>query len=330
MMNNRLLDVLTLGDLMIDFTPAGISPKNNLLYERNPGGAPANVAVTISKLGGRAGFLGTVSSDSFGLFLRSKMIEYGVCIDGLRFTDQAGVKMAFVTLDENNNRSFLFTKGNIAETYYSPEDVDVSLIRESKVLLISTVSQYHEPFRSASAFAVETASRNGLLIAYDPNWNIAFSEDREKERRIILSTAGIVDLMKISLEEVRFLFGEHETVESAAEKLKALGPELVTVTLGPKGNYYLYDGGSGYLPTYDTTVVDTTGSGDAFIGGLLYRLTRKNRIDIAGIPKGEMEDMMRFAHACGALCASKRGGMPSVEGIEEVMHCMKTAPVLIA
>lgn len=69
MMSKIVLDVLTLGDLMVDFTPAGISPKGNLLYERNPGGAPANVAVTVSRLGGKSGFLGTVSDDIFGHFL---------------------------------------------------------------------------------------------------------------------------------------------------------------------------------------------------------------------------------------------------------------------
>ena len=125
MMSKIVLDVLTLGDLMVDFTPAGISPKGNLLYERNPGGAPANVAVTVSRLGGKSGFLGTVSDDIFGHFLADAMTKFGVNIQGLRFTRKAPTKMAFITLDENNNRSFDFPRGEVAETYYSPEDIPV-------------------------------------------------------------------------------------------------------------------------------------------------------------------------------------------------------------
>lgn len=328
MMSNRKLDVLTIGDLMVDFTPAGISPKNNLLFERNPGGSPANVAVTVSRLGGESGFLGTVSNDIFGQFLKSKMVEYGVCADGIKFTDKAAVKMAFITLDQDNNRSFYFTKGDIAETFYYPEDVDASLIKNAKVLMLSLVSQYNEPFKSASAFAVKTAKENDVLIAYDPNWNIAFSKDKENERKIILNTAAQADIMKISIEEAMFVFGEDVSAVSAAENFKKLGPKLVTITLGPKGNYYLYDGGSGFVPTYDTKVADTTGAGDAFMGGLLYQLTNIKNVDISNITNDEMQSIMHFSNACGAICATKRGGMPSLDGIDEVFECMEHTPIL--
>lgn len=165
MMSKTILDVLTLGDLMVDFTPAGISPKGNLLYERNPGGAPANVAVTVSRLGGKSGFLGTVSDDIFGHFLADAMTKFGVNIQGLRFTRKAPTKMAFITLDENNNR--------------------------------------------------------------------------------------------------------------------------------------------------------------------IYQLTRLNMPEIEQIPQPEIEKMLRFAHACGALCASRKGAMPSVENEAEVERCMQEVPILL-
>lgn len=185
----------------------------NLLYERNPGGAPANVAVTVSRLGGKSGFLGTVSDDIFGHFLADAMTKFGVNIQGLRFTRKAPTKMAFITLDENNNRSF--------------------------------------------------------------------------------------------------------------------GAKFVTITLGPRGCYYSYKGGEGHLPTYDVKVADTTGSGDAFIGGFIYQLTRLNMPVIEQIPQPDIERMLRFAHACGALCASRKGAMPSVENEAEVERCMQEVPILL-
>ena len=309
MMSKIVLDVLTLGDLMVDFTPAGISPKGNLLYERNPGGAPANVAVTVSRLGGKSGFLGTVSDDIFGHFLADAMTKFGVNIQGLRFTRKAPTKMAFITLDENNNRSFDFTRGEVAETYYSPEDIDEQLIDACRVFLLSTVSQYKEPCRLAAAKIVEMVKERGKLLVYDPNWNIAFSNDKEFERTVMLDTMHKADIVKISVEEAEFLFGKDITYEAVAHKIRSFGAKFVTITLGPRGCFYSYKGGEGHLPTYDVKVADTTGSGDAFIGGFIYQLTRLNMPVIEQIPQPDIERMLRFAHACGALCASRKGAM---------------------
>ena len=310
MMSKTILDVLTLGDLMVDFTPAGISPKGNLLYERNPGGAPANVAVTVSRLGGKSGFLGTVSDDIFGHFLADAMTKFGVNIQGLRFTRKAPTKMAFITLDENNNRSFDFTRGEVAETYYSPEDIDEQLIDACRVFLLSTVSQYKEPCRLAAAKIVEMVKERGKLLVYDPNWNIAFSNDKEFERTVMLDTMHKADIVKISVEEAEFLFGKDITYEAVAHKIRSFGAKFVTIT-------------------YDVKVADTTGSGDAFIGGFIYQLTRLNMPEIEQIPQPEIEKMLRFAHACGALCASRKGAMPSVENEAEVERCMQEVPILL-
>ena len=329
MMSKTILDVLTLGDLMVDFTPAGISPKGNLLYERNPGGAPANVAVTVSRLGGKSGFLGTVSDDIFGHFLADAMTKFGVNIQGLRFTRKAPTKMAFITLDENNNRSFDFTRGEVAETYYSPEDIDEQLIDACRVFLLSTVSQYKEPCRLAAAKIVEMVKERGKLLVYDPNWNIAFSNDKEFERTVMLDTMHKADIVKISVEEAEFLFGKDITYEAVAHKIRSFGAKFVTITLGPRGCYYSYKGGEGHLPTYDVKVADTTGSGDAFIGGFIYQLTRLNMPVIEQIPQPDIERILTCAHACGALCASRKGAMPSVENEAEVERCMQEVPILL-
>ena len=322
-----MLDLLAIGDLMIDFTPAGISKKGNLLFERNPGGGPANAAVTVSRLGGEAGFIGTVGDDVFGRFLAKSMVNFGVDISGLKYTDKGGTKLGFVTLDEHNNRSFYFVPGPIAEIYFDESDIDINLINRCKIFLLSTVSQYREPIRTASAKILNIARQADKKVAYDPNWNIAFSTDKVMERSVIMDTILKADIVKLSEEEIQFVFGSKE-YEKISKGIMEMGVKLLVITLGPRGCYYRYCKGDGYLPTFDVKVQDTTGSGDAFMGGLIYSLTRDDRKDIEHIPKEEMETILRFAHACGALCATKRGAMPSVNNKQEVYDCIKNTPIL--
>lgn len=215
------------------------------------------------------------------------------------------------------------------ETYYSPEDIDEQLIDACRVFLLSTVSQYKEPCRLAAAKIVEMVKERGKLLVYDPNWNIAFSNDKEFERTVMLDTMHKADIVKISVEEAEFLFGKDITYEAVAHKIRSFGAKFVTITLGPRGCYYSYKGGEGHLPTYDVKVADTTGSGDAFIGGFIYQLTRLNMPVIEQIPQPDIERMLRFAHACGALCASRKGAMPSVENEAEVERCMQEVPILL-
>ena len=198
-----------------------------------------------------------------------------------------------------------------------------------RVFLLSTVSQYKEPCRLAAAKIVEMVKERGKLLVYDPNWNIAFSNDKEFERTVMLDTMHKADIVKISVEEAEFLFGKDITYEAVAHKIRSFGAKFVTITLGPRGCFYSYKGGEGHLPTYDVKVADTTGSGDAFIGGFIYQLTRLNMPEIEQIPQPEIEKMLRFAHACGALCASRKGAMPSVENEAEVERCMQEVPILL-
>ena len=197
------------------------------------------------------------------------------------------------------------------------------------MFLLSTVSQYKEPCRLAAAKIVEMVKERGKLLVYDPNWNIAFSNDKEFERTVMLDTMHKADIVKISVEEAEFLFGKDITYEAVAHKIRSFGAKFVTITLGPRGCYYSYKGGEGHLPTYDVKVADTTGSGDAFIGGFIYQLTRLNMPVIEQIPQPDIERMLRFAHACGALCASRKGAMPSVENEAEVERCMQEVPILL-
>ena len=320
-----MLDVLSMGDVMIDFTPDGISEKGNLRFERNPGGAPANVAVTVSLLGGESGFAGAVGNDIFGRFLRTTLERYRVDITGLRFTDRAGTRLAFIELDEQGDRHFAFTKGAVAETFYSADDLDPAWFSNCRIFHMASTIQYAEPARTASQAALTLARQSGALCSYDPNWNIAVSKDEAEERRVIKDTFTKTDVIKISVEELEFLLG-HGDWERGAREILEMGPQLVAVSLGRRGCYYRTGAATGRLPAYDVPVRDTTGAGDAFMGGLLFQLAHAGRWPCE-LPKEALDEIFRFANACGACCAGRRGGMPSIGGIEEVRACMSCAPL---
>ena len=316
-----MLDVLSMGDVMIDFTPDGISEKGNLCFERNPGGAPANVAVTVSLLGGESGFIGSVGNDIFGRFLRSTLERYKVDTAGLRFTDQAGTRLAFIELDEQGDRHFAFTKGAVAETFYSAEELDPAWFTRCCIFHMASTIQYVEPARTASKAALKFAHQAGALCSYDPHWNIAVSRNEAEERRVIKETFTKGDIVKISVEELDFLFGHGDWERGACDILE-MGPQLVAVSLGRHGCYYHSGTATGRLPAYDVPVRDTTGAGDAFMGGLLFQLARAGKLPCE-LPKETLDKVFQFANACGACCARRRGGMPSTDGLEEVRACMK-------
>lgn len=317
-----MLDLLSIGDLMIDFTPAGISEKGNPLFEQNPGGAPANVCVTVSGLGGKAGFMGKVGDEIFGHFLKKKLDEYGIDSRGLSFASKGCTKLGYVTLDSNNDRSFFFVPNELAEINLTMEDVDKTLLDDCKVFLLSTVSQYRDPIRKTSAELIDEFKKRGTRIAYDPNWNCAFSFDPQYERDTIRHTIVRADIVKISQEEFRFVYG-NMGFSQVADAVVSNGTQVFVITCGGEGCYYRTASCEGSIPAYAIQPLDTTGAGDAFMGGLLYRLTRENAQKIECMTKPEIEDIMRFASACGAICATKRGAMPSVYSIDEVYRFME-------
>ena len=188
--------------------------------------------------------------------------------------------------------------------------------------MLSTVSQYRKPICTAAEEFLRIAVEKGVKVAYDPNWNIAFSTDRKAEKNIIINTIKRSNIVKLSLDEVKFVY-DTDDYAYVAKAIYEEGVELAAISLGSHGCYYHYKGGKGFISAYKIQAKDTTGAGDAFLGGMLYALTRNGRNNIAGISKAEMDTIIMFAQACGAVCASKMGAMPSVESMDEIYDFQK-------
>ncbi|HHY46140.1 MAG TPA: carbohydrate kinase [Firmicutes bacterium] len=321
-----MFDVVALGELLIDFTPAGYSASGNVLFERNPGGAPANVLVALTMLGGKGAFIGKVGDDQFGHFLKGVLGERGIDTRGLRFSSEANTTLAFVHLDERGDRSFSFYRNPGADTLLRAEEVDFGLVDEARIFHFGSLSMTHEPARSATLAAVKYAKESGKIVSYDPNWRPPLWQDDAAAREGMSLGLKFADVLKLSEAELGFITGEPD-LDRGSKKLLEMGISLVVVTLGPKGCYYRCPSGTGQLPTYDTRVVDTTGAGDAFMGALLFHISRME-YSLQELDRPEVERMLDFSNAAGALCASKKGGIPAMPTIDEVVSCMRNVPKL--
>ncbi|MBB5226412.1 carbohydrate kinase [Treponema ruminis] len=314
-------DVVALGEILIDFTFAGTNADGKKLYEENPGGAPANCVSAVSKLGGKGAFIGMTGRDSFGEDVRRVLEEINVDTSGMRYSESQHTTLAFVSLDPNGERHFSFCRNPGADTQIRPEDLDRSMLENARFLHIGSLSLTDEPAKSATLAAIEITKKAGGLISYDPNWRANLWKGRSDAIDLMKSLFPLADTVKVSDEELALLFGKDISAEEGGKKILSLGPSLAMITLGAKGVYYAartLDGSviSGTVGCKDVKVVDTTGAGDSFTGGMLYRLTRRE--NPLAFTKENLEADLNFANTVASICVTRRGAIPALPTLKEV------------
>ncbi|MCI1306227.1 MAG: carbohydrate kinase [Lachnospiraceae bacterium] len=314
-----MTDVTALGEVLIDFTPYGRSEAGRNLFEQNPGGAPANVLAALSKMGRKTAFIGKVGDDLHGVFLRKTLEDLGIDTSGM-ITDPAYfTTLAFVGL-ENGERSFSFARKPGADTQLRSDEIPERLLRETRIFHFGSLSLTDEPARQATLFAVKKAKENGALISYDPNYRAPLWPDEETAKRQMRSVVPYVDIMKISDEECALLTDEINPA-AAAEQLLRQGVRCAFVTLGKDGALLKTKDLEVTEPGMSGEAVDTTGAGDSFWGGILYEFLAKN-LSPDGIDRKTAQEMLRFANTVAGLCVQKRGAIPAMPTLEEVMRAM--------
>jgi fructokinase len=291
-----MLDVLSFGEAIIDFVPttSGVSLLEAKAFKKAPGGAPANVAVGLARLGFRAGFMGMVGDDAFGHFLADTLVANGVIIDGLYRHPSADMLM-------------------------SPQDVDVNLIQSATIFHLGSITLIYEPSRSATLFALDAAQKAGIMISYDPNLRLNLWPGVNEARDWILSILDHSQVIKISDEELEFLTGVADLKEGA-RKLWRDNLKILVVTCGPKGAVCFMKENSLYVPGYKVNPLDTTGAGDGFVAGLLAGLVKQPN---AMRDPQVLMDIGRQANAVGALTTTRRGAIPALPTIDEVHRFQK-------
>ena len=306
-MENRQPELVCLGELLIDFTPAGTSSGGMALYERNPGGAPANVAVAAARLGLSAAFIGKVGADLHGRFLKGVLEREGVDCRGLVLDPESPTTLAFVELLPGGERDFAFHRKGCGDTRLRPEELPEELIRGAKVLHIGTLSLTDEPACSATLRAVELAREAGVTVSCDVNYRAPLWEAEGEFRAACAELLPKTAWLKVSEEEAAILTGETDPFRAEEILRERYALSHLAVTRGEKGA--ILDGRE--LPAFPARAVDATGAGDSFWGAYLFGLLRA------------LPEPGRFACAAASCCVEKRGAIPAMPDREAMEARMK-------
>ncbi|KAF9593268.1 hypothetical protein IFM89_021024 [Coptis chinensis] len=315
--------IVSFGEMLIDFVPtvSGVSLAEAPGFLKAPGGAPANVAIAVARLGGRSAFVGKLGDDEFGHMLASILKDNGVNGDGILFDKGARTALAFVTLRSDGDREFMFYRNPSADMLLTEAELNVQLISKAKIFHYGSISLITEPCRSAHLRAMEIAKEAGALLSYDPNLRLPLWPSPEEAREQIMSIWEKADLIKVSDNELEFLTNR-EVDDEAALSLWHPGLKLLLVTLGEKGCKYYTKHFRGAVEAFVVKTVDTTGAGDAFIGSLLRKI-----VDDHSIIEDEitLREVLKFANACGAITTTKKGAIPALPSEAEVIKLIQGA-----
>jgi len=313
-----MIDVVAIGELLIDFTCISIDRSGYPTMAAHPGGAPANFLAALAKYGAKSALLGKVGDDTFGNLLIGTLEKAGIETKGVVVSDDVFTTLAFVTLDENGDRAFAFARKPGADTCVNYNELDLTIIDEAKVFHFGTLSLTDEPARSATYQVVEYAKKAGKTISYDPNLRKPLWNDLSEAKKQMLWGLEQADIVKISDEEVRFLF-DMGVEDGAKHIIDAFSVKLVFVTCGAEGCYFKNAIADGKVPSLsDIDVVDTTGAGDIFGGSAIWKLLQIDQ-PIEQLNQVQLVDTVRFACAAAGLSTTKYGGISSVPELQEVM-----------
>ena len=306
-----MYDVVALGELLIDFTTIRADSDGYPTMAAHPGGAPANFLAAIAKFGGKAAMLGKVGTDTFGKLLTSTLREVGIETNGIVASDEFFTTLALVTLDANGDREFAFARKPGADTQLRFDELELSLLDETRVFHFGTLSLTGEPSRTTTYRAVEYAREHGKLITFDPNLRKPLWRELDEAKQQMLWGLAHADVVKISDEEVEFLFGLG-VQEGAQYILEHFPVKLVFVTCGPDGCWFQNKNASGHVDSLrNIKVVDTTGAGDIFGGSAVWKLLQTGKAPEA-LDEAALREIVSFACTAAGLSTTKPGGISSV------------------
>lgn len=309
------MDIVAIGEVLIDLTQTGTDGAGVPQYAANPGGAPANLAVAAARLGVSTALISKVGQDAFGRYLRKVMEENKVDVSALTVDEEQHTTMAVVSVDENGERDFTFYRDPGADSMLLKDEIPLGLLKEARFLHFGSVSLTREPARTTTLCAAETARALGAVITYDPNYRANLWPDRDTAIRRMRKPLDMVDILKISDEELPLL-ADTDDLEAGTAALAEHGIRLILVTLGPNGVFYRFGGKTGTVPGVPCTVGDTNGAGDTFFGAFLSRLSRLDGPDC--LTADMLEEMLAFANKAASITTSRRGAIPAMPTLEEM------------
>lgn len=302
--------VIALGEVLIDFTPAGRSERGRMLYECNPGGAPANMLSCLAQFGHECLMVGCVGEDAFGEEIIRAIAGAAVDCRYMMKSQTAPTTLAVVSLNAEGDRSFSFYRDHCADVSIAPENIKEEMLDGVSLVHVGSLSLTHEPVRSATMKLLTLAKEKNIPVSYDPNYRPLLWKTGEEARKGMKSLMPLADIVKVSDEEAVFLTGRENLDEAAKQLLRAYGNiRVLFLTRGAEGSsYYLPTGERGMIPGLSgAQIVDTTGAGDYFFGGAVSRLLEE---DFGRAFSAEAaEQACQRGNECGYRVAQVRGAL---------------------
>ncbi len=318
--------LFSIGEVLIDFIPhqKGIALKDVESFTRVPGGAPANVAAAVAKLGGTASLITKVGQDAFGDFLLEQLEEIGVRTDKIIRTKEANTGLAFVSLREDGERDFSFYRNPSADLLLEDTEIDGDWFQRGDILHFGSVDLVESPMKGAHVKAIQAAKRQGGMISFDPNVRLPLWDDPEHCRKTILEFIPMAHLVKISDDELEFIT-DIASQEQAIASLFTGDVKAVVLTKGAKGADLFVQDEVYRSAGYSVAVEDTTGAGDAFTGGFLYQLLDLDtgQHNLEARLSEHHEQLLAFANASGALATTGKGAISALPAKDEVLRLME-------
>lgn len=315
-MDNRFFDVTALGELLIDFTENGTSSQGNPLLEANPGGAVCNVLSMLCRMGKKTAYIGKVGDDMFGKQLKGAIEEVGIDTRGLVIDQEVHTTLAFVHTYPGGDRDFSFYRNPGADMMLRKAEVKEDLIKDSRIFHFGTLSSTHDVCREATRYAVDVAKENGCIVTFDPNLRSPLWKDLSKAKEEIFYGMGKCDVMKISDNEVEFLFGTSDYDKGAALIEEKYHIPLLCITMGGEGSNVYYEGRKVFAaPFLNAATIETTGAGDTFCASVINFVLENG---LTGLTDEQLLSMLTFANAAASLVTTRKGALRVMPSRQEV------------
>ncbi|MEH7249023.1 carbohydrate kinase [Neobacillus niacini] len=308
--------IICIGELLIDFfcTDVDINLSDGESFQKQAGGAPANVCATIAKLGGTAQFCGKVGNDPFGHFLKKTLDDAKVNTSMIVLDDVHPTTLAFVSLQANGERDFIFNRG--ADAFLLEEELDEDKLNEAAIYHFgSATALLNDPFQTTYFTVMRNVKNKGKFISFDPNFRIDLWKNKQTEF-IELAKKGIAlaDFVKVSEEELHIITGISDLAEGT-QALHQIGAKIIAVTLGSEGTYLSNGRNSEIVPSVKVKSIDSTGAGDAFVGATLYQFANvKPALEDFEV----LKKIISFSNKVGALVCTKVGAISAIPTLDEI------------
>lgn len=316
-----MANVVSMGEVLVEFVAT--QPNTPLAHVpgfiKAPGGAPANVAVGLQRLGVSARFVGKVGDDPFGVYLRDSLAQEGVDTRFLRVDPTARTTAVFVAVWDDGRKDLCFYRNPGADMLLAPEEIDEQIFDGARCFHFGSIGFIDEPCASAQRRALDIARSRGLMITYDPNYRPTLWRDADTARAVIQDSFRFCHLAKISEEEWETATGERD-VDAGIAAVLAKGVELLVVSRGARGAIATNGEYRIEMAPPSVPVVETTGAGDGFMAAMIARLLpeRERAGSLARVDPGIVREALVFANAVGALTCTRPGAIPALPTRAEV------------